>query len=135
MRGIAPGTFARIFGFFQTAAGPASMKAIRIRAVVFKEGGWWCAQCLEHDIATQAKTIDDLKAEIERVLTIHVELALERGQEPFSILPPAPDRYFQMYDAFEQAGRAEDAKPIKFGADAVQQCILARYAYLQMAAV
>ena len=106
------------------------MKAIHIRAVVFQEDGWWCAQCLEYDIATQAPTISELKNEIERVLTIHVELALERGQEPFALLPKAPDRYFQMYRAFERSGRAEDANPIKFASDAAQ-CVLARFAFSQ----
>lgn len=106
------------------------MNAIHIRAVVFQEEGWWCAQCLEYDIATQARTISELKDEIERVLTIHVELALERGQEPFADLPKAPERYFQMYRAFEQSGRSEDANPIKFASDAAQ-CVLARFAYPQ----
>jgi hypothetical protein len=108
------------------------MKAIRIRAVVFQESGWWCAQCLEYDIATQAKSINELKHELERVFITQVELALERGQEPFAVFPKAPERYFQMYEAFERAGRAEDATPIKFASDTAQ-CILARFAYPEFA--
>jgi predicted RNase H-like HicB family nuclease len=108
------------------------MKAIRIRAVVFQESGWWCAQCLEYDIATQARTITELKAELKKVLTIHIELALERGQEPFAVFPKAPERYFQMYDAFEQAGSTEDAATVRFDSDATQ-CVVARFAYPQFA--
>ena len=127
------GTIARIVGYFHAVPGSSDMKTIRIRAVLFHEAGWWCAQCLEYDIATQARTIPELKDELEHILSIQVELARERGQEPFAIFPKAPERYFQMYDAFEKANGAEDGNPIKALYQNVSTCILARFAYPQMA--
>jgi len=130
------GTFARLVPFFHSDAGSSRMKTFRIRAVLFKEADWWCAQCLEYDIATQAKSIPELKAEIEKTLTIHVELAAERGHEPFAYLPKAPERYFQMYDAFERVNGAEDGTPIRSvkGDDgATKTCIMARFARPQLA--
>lgn len=109
------------------------MKTIRVRAVLFQEAGWWCAQCLEHDIATQARTLTELKAELGKALAIHAELAVERGQEPFAFLPKAPDRYFQMYEAFEKTNGSEDATPIKANYQDVAACILARIASSQLA--
>jgi predicted RNase H-like HicB family nuclease len=127
------GTIARIVGYFHAVAGSSDMKTIRIRAVLFHEAGWWCAQCLEYDIATQAQTIPELKKELERALTIHVELSTERGQEPFALLPKAPERYFQMYDAFEKANGTEEGIPIKALYQNAATCILARFASPQMA--
>ena len=109
------------------------MKTIRIRVVMFQESGWWCAQCLEYDIATQAPTIEKLKQELELALTVHADLALERGQEPFQILPRAPERYFQMYDAFERSNGAEDVKSFRAPSNDADTCINARFAYPQLA--
>jgi hypothetical protein len=112
------------------------MRTLRVRAVVFKEADWWCAQCLEYDIATQAKSLPELKAEIQHTLTIHLEMAAARGHEPFAYLPKAPDRYFQMYEAFERVNGAEDGAPIrptKANQSAIQTCIMARFAYPRLA--
>jgi hypothetical protein len=125
--------FARIIGRIPIDAEPGipRMKIIVIRAVLFQEAGWWCGQCLEHDIATQARTFEGLKAELLRTLSIHADLAIERGQEPLAVLPKAPERYFQMYDAFAKVGGTEEATPIK--AQDAQACILARFAYPELA--
>jgi len=39
-----------------------------IRAIAFEENGWWVAQCLEYDIAAQAKTFEKLIHELYRLL-------------------------------------------------------------------
>jgi predicted RNase H-like HicB family nuclease len=108
------------------------MKTIHIRAVLFHESGWWCGQCLEHDVATQARTIADLKAELIQAISIHADLAIERGHEPLAGLPKAPDRYFQMYDAFAKLGGTEEASPITTSYLDAQACILAHFAYPEM---
>lgn len=127
------GFLARIIGRVPTNAhsGSKRMKTIHIRAVLFQESGWWCGQCLEHDVATQARTFEELKSELVRALTIHADIAMERGQEPLSALPRAPDRYFQMYDAFAKIGGTEEASPIT--AQDAHACILARFAYSDLA--
>ena len=71
-----------------------------IRVVVFQEGPWWVGQCLEYDIAAQAKTLTDLYYEMERVFIGHLVVAKERGVTAFEGLREAPHRYWQM---FEQA--------------------------------
>jgi predicted RNase H-like HicB family nuclease len=73
----------------------------RIRAVLFEDMGWWCAQCLEHDIAAQARTVSELVSELERVLSAHVEVSAALGHEPFMDLPPAPQRFFDAYESFQ----------------------------------
>lgn len=86
--------FARFVGVF--AGEP--MKMTRIRAVLFEDSGWWCAQCLEYDIAAQARTVPELHDELERVLRAQALVSSELGQEPFAGLPPAPQQFVKMYE-------------------------------------
>jgi hypothetical protein len=70
-----------------------------ISAVLFQEGEWWSAQCLECDIAAQARTLSDLRYELERVLSSHVLISLENGRRPFDGLKPAPQKFWDMFTA------------------------------------
>lgn len=72
-----------------------------IHALVFREGDWWVAQCLEHDLVGLARTLDELPDELCRQLRMQVEISLEAGVEPFISLPAAPARYWKMYEAAE----------------------------------
>ena len=65
----------------------------QLRAVLFEEGGSWSAQCLEYDIAAQAKTLLDLHDEIARVLAAHIAASVQMGREPFEGIQPAPKRF------------------------------------------
>ena len=69
-----------------------------ISVLAFQEGNSWSAQCLEHDIATQAATLPDLYYEVERMLMGHVAVAAKLGREPFAGIGPAPKRYWKMYE-------------------------------------
>ena len=69
-----------------------------IRAVVFQEGEWLSAQCLEYDIATQAKTLDDLSYELQRILVGHVVTSKKLGKAPFEGVPRAPRKYWEMFE-------------------------------------
>lgn len=77
----------------------------KIHAVVFRSGEWLVAQCLEYDIATQARGFKDLLYEIERILTAHVLVGKHEGTEPFTNLPKAPRRFWKMYQ--EASARIE----------------------------
>lgn len=72
-------------------------KKLQIKAVVFKDGDWWIAQCLEHDIAAQAKTPKDLAYEIQRALIGHFIVSKQEGLIPFENLPKAPEKYWQLF--------------------------------------
>lgn len=69
-----------------------------VRAVLYQESsGWWSAQCLEYDVATQAKTLPTLYRELERVLLSYFVVSNHLGVEPFSGLPPAPKHFQAMF--------------------------------------
>lgn len=69
-----------------------------LRAVVYRRGDWWIAQCLEHDVTTAAKSLDDLHHELDRVIVGHFLIASKTGTEPFAGLSEAPRRFFRMWE-------------------------------------
>ena len=73
-------------------------KEFRVRAVVFREGEWWVAQCLEYDLATQARRLEDLPRELRRLLTVQIQASQEYGVEPFEGFSRAPARFWKMYE-------------------------------------
>jgi hypothetical protein len=80
----------------------------QISAIVFQEGAWWSAQCLEYDLAAQARTLSDLRYELQRVIASHVAVSRELGQPPFETLMPAPQKYWDMYMAAQIRLEADD---------------------------
>jgi hypothetical protein len=68
-----------------------------IHALVMRHEDWWVAQCLQYNIAAQAKTLDDLAYELQRTIVARIALAEELGVEPFENLPPAPPEYWERF--------------------------------------
>lgn len=84
------------------------MDQITIRALLYRSetSPWWIAQCLEYDLATAAKRLEDLPAELERFLSVQIAGSLEIGVEPFAGLPPAPRRFWKRYEEAQQNPRS-----------------------------
>jgi hypothetical protein len=72
-------------------------KKYAIRAVVFQEGEWLCAQCLEYDLVAQAKSLRQLSRALQRLIVGHVAGRLRHKQQPFRDLPRAPEKYWAMF--------------------------------------
>jgi len=77
----------------------ARSKRQAFRVVLFKEGKTWSAQCLEFDIATQAKTPRDLAFAIQRAIAGQILVAAQNRMTPFKGLPPAPKRFWKMFES------------------------------------
>ena len=86
------------------------MDQIQIRAVIFKDSDFWCAQCLEHDVAVQASSVDALVDELGDTLVSYVELALNEGRVPLSDIPKAPSRYFEMFERAHELHQTSNPK-------------------------
>jgi hypothetical protein len=71
---------------------------LTIHVVVFHDGEWWIAQCLEYDLCTAKERLEDLSAEIRRFLKVQILGSLDLKIEPFSGLGPAPKRFWRMYE-------------------------------------
>jgi hypothetical protein len=84
------------------------MRTVQIDAVLFeREPGNWVAQCLQFDIGAEAKTLPELLYELPKALVGHIVIATENGVEPFEILPPAPQEYWEKWN------QAKDSIPAK----------------------
>jgi hypothetical protein len=83
-----------------------------LSVLLFREDDVWIAQCLEHDICVQASSKDEIRHELERVITAQFLFSNERGKPLFDGLPPAPASFWERY---KHAARAEDF-PIRLDA-------------------
>lgn len=88
------------------------MQTIKLRALIIRDGGWLIFQCLEHDICVQAMTMPDLEQAITRTLEAQVALDLDRGDPPFANIPPAPHRFFDIYERIARKVFL-DIKPVR----------------------
>jgi hypothetical protein len=73
-----------------------------LRIVLFREGRFWLAQGLEHDIGAQGEDLRDL--------LVRLELALEQEAAGLFALPPAPPYFQQLWPA--RAGLFTPERPI-----------------------
>lgn len=71
----------------------------RLRAVVYRDGDWWIAVCLEYGVATQARGREQIGPELQRALQVQIRASRKHGIEPFAGLSEAPDRYWRMFEA------------------------------------
>jgi hypothetical protein len=74
-----------------------TVRKYAIRAVVFQEGEWLCAQCLEYDLVAQAKSLQQLSRALQRLIVGHVAVRLRHNQPAFRDLPRAPEKYWAMF--------------------------------------
>ena len=80
--------------------------------VFFEDRGWWVAQCLERNLATASKDPRELWGKLETVLRVQIEADREAGIEPFTTLPQAPRRFWQMFQAAEPWQLADEVLEI-----------------------
>ena len=50
--------------------------------------------CLEYDFATQAKSLADLRYDLERMIVGHIAVSLENGLQPFGNARRAPKKFW-----------------------------------------
>jgi hypothetical protein len=70
-----------------------------LRVVAFKDGDTWVAQCLEHDIATQAVDLDTLRSRMQATIIAEIEAAPGGVDDPLAHLEAAPDYFQVMWDS------------------------------------
>ena len=72
----------------------------KLRVLIFREenADIWLAQCLEHDIATQASNLHDLRKRLDATIRAEISESLNRGFEPLSDIPKAPKYFYVMWD-------------------------------------
>ena len=74
-----------------------AMRMKKLRVVIFQEGEWLCAHCLEYGFATQARSLDQLRFAIERMIAGHIAISLANGLKPFKNRRRAPEKYWKLF--------------------------------------
>jgi hypothetical protein len=70
-----------------------------LRFIVFQDReGWLCAQCVDFDLSAQVRSLKLLPAAIDRLIRGHIAVRERHHLEAFKDLPPAPERFLEMFD-------------------------------------
>ncbi|MCC6123386.1 MAG: hypothetical protein IT426_00340 [Pirellulales bacterium] len=83
---------------------------ISLRAVVYREGNWWIAHCLELDLVAEGKSALEAFKNLNDITNTQIETAIQEGNLE-AILTPAPPNIWSMF--FH--GRADDLQIKKTG--------------------
>lgn len=69
-----------------------------IHVLVFRDGDLLIAQCLEYDIAVQAKELIKLQDLLVSEIIEQIKLDIQYGEEPLSTTPKTPQSFWDMLD-------------------------------------
>ena len=90
--------------------------SLELRVLLIEEDdGWWSAQCLEYDIATQAKKLTDVPDAFCHAIMAYISLE-EAGEFALDRLGSAPQKFWDLY---EQSGSTLELRMIR--ADVVEE--------------
>ena len=85
-----------------------------IRAVVFRDGDAWIAQCLEYDICVQADDTDALLANLNVAIQAECDLSKEKNGSAFAGIDKAPKHFFEMWGRCSSRIRSvEDSRNVE----------------------
>ena len=87
-----------------------SEKTEDLRVLLFRERGWWVAQCLEYDINAQGKNVNDTIYEFLRTFFGHLIACSENGIDLHYSTPPAPQKYLEMF----RSAMGLETEPLRF---------------------
>ena len=69
-----------------------------IRAIVFKEGDLYIAQCLEYDICVQGATISALLDRLDLTVEAEFDTCRSVGKSPRELICQAPNYYHTLWE-------------------------------------
>ena len=74
-----------------------------LRLLVFPEtGGHWTARALEHDVAVQARSLENAVDAVMKIIRAHVEFDRRHNRTPLSAFAPAPRLYWNAFRVASQ---------------------------------
>jgi hypothetical protein len=66
------------------------VESLPLRAVIYRDRGWWVAQCLEYDLCTSTKDRKELTGRFVSQLRLQMIIDLAAGKRPFTISRERP---------------------------------------------
>ena len=93
---------------------------VLIEPQFLRDGVWYVAQCLEYDLAVQARSAQEAEDEFVQLVRSRCAVAADRQiEDPFHGIRPAPKRFEALW---ENALRVESRPQISFGTAQSQPC-------------
>jgi hypothetical protein len=80
------------------AATAGSAELDHLRVIVYPEGELFVAQCLEKDIATQARDIETLLDRLDLTIDAECAASRERDEKPLSKIGAAPNYFHDLWE-------------------------------------
>ncbi len=79
---------------------PRAMKeySFILRVLLIQHNGLWAAQCIDHDIVAQGKSLREAKAAFEQTIIGQILFDIKRGREPLASFPAAPAHLQELYE-------------------------------------
>ena len=78
---------------------------MNLSVLLLKESDNWVAQCLEYDVATQAKTIQEAIKSFKETFINQLILYFDIDEDPLQVLEPAPKYYWDLFEKAEKLSR------------------------------
>jgi hypothetical protein len=69
-----------------------------LRVIVYPDGDLFIAQCLEKDIATQARDIPTLLERLDLTIDAECAMSRDRNETPFSQIGAAPNYFHDLWE-------------------------------------
>jgi hypothetical protein len=92
----------------------------KLSVLIFKKGGSWIAQCLEHCLAAQGSSPEECERNLTATVFVQAKLDVEAGRKLFSQLPAAPAQYWQEYHKLLDANAYRKRLPIRIPSSCAQ---------------
>jgi hypothetical protein len=71
--------------------------SLTVRILFTREGEAWVVQCLEYDIASQGRTLQEAEETFGRTFVGQMLLDLHKGKQPLQGIGPAPRMYWRKF--------------------------------------
>lgn len=69
-----------------------------LRVLIIHHDGLWAAQCIDHDIVAQGKSIREAKTAFEHTIIGQILFDLRKGREPLAAFPAAPAHLRELFE-------------------------------------
>jgi len=74
-------------------------ESLEVNVLAFREGELWVAQCIEYDISARSDTLASAMTAFRRAFAANLAANRELGRNALDGVPPAPQRYKQMFES------------------------------------
>jgi hypothetical protein len=84
---------------------------VRLSVLLYQEGEFWLAQCLEYDVVAQERSIPKVVEALQWTFYAQILFDEREGQPPFSTVEKAPQKFWDLFETAIPLGRTYPTLP------------------------